>query len=239
VRTLDACLADAPKQMSCASIDIDHSKQVNDTRVHLIGDQVHARLGALISASVRDSDLAARYGGEEFVIVLPDTDSVTDFDTRVGTMDVAILKLRVGTSFPNWLLERRRRAEAAHWRWVLSVVPQSVSLRHQMDERTTPWLCGDRDRDAARSGRSDDGQGATIEGARGGRVEALGRSRVAAAEPCQHPGAGDPDCHRYVSTGTEDPRLVTQLDGDVGEVRVVRTQTGAVGGCHEPHWAGG
>lgn len=36
-----------------------------------------------------------------------------DFDARVGTMDVAIPKLRAGTYFPDWLLERRRRAEAA------------------------------------------------------------------------------------------------------------------------------
>ncbi len=36
-----------------------------------------------------------------------------DFDTRLGTMDVAIPKLRAGTYFPDWLLERRRRAEAA------------------------------------------------------------------------------------------------------------------------------
>ncbi|MGY0500805.1 IS256 family transposase [Nocardia sp. FBN12] len=34
-----------------------------------------------------------------------------DFDTRVGTMDVAIPKLRSGTYFPDWLLERRKRAE--------------------------------------------------------------------------------------------------------------------------------
>ncbi len=36
-----------------------------------------------------------------------------DFDTRAGTLDVAIPKLRQGTYFPDWLLERRRRAEAA------------------------------------------------------------------------------------------------------------------------------
>ena len=36
-----------------------------------------------------------------------------DLDTRVGTIDVAIPKLRAGTYFPEWLLERRRRAEAA------------------------------------------------------------------------------------------------------------------------------
>ncbi len=35
-------------------------------------------------------------------------------DTRAGTIDVAIRKLRSGASyFPEWLLERRKRAESA------------------------------------------------------------------------------------------------------------------------------
>ncbi len=36
-----------------------------------------------------------------------------DLDTRVGTIDVAVPKLRSGTYLPEWLLQRRRRAEAA------------------------------------------------------------------------------------------------------------------------------
>jgi len=36
-----------------------------------------------------------------------------DLDTRVGTVDVAIPKLRTGSYFPAWLLERRKRAESA------------------------------------------------------------------------------------------------------------------------------
>ncbi|GGF42051.1 hypothetical protein GCM10011399_38390 [Subtercola lobariae] len=36
-----------------------------------------------------------------------------DTDTRVGTIEVAVPKLRQGTYFPEWLLERRKRAEAA------------------------------------------------------------------------------------------------------------------------------
>jgi transposase-like protein len=36
-----------------------------------------------------------------------------DFDARAGTLDVAIPKLRSGSYFPGWLLERRRRAEQA------------------------------------------------------------------------------------------------------------------------------
>jgi len=36
-----------------------------------------------------------------------------DFDTRVGTLDVAIPKLRSGSYFPDWLLTPRRRVEKA------------------------------------------------------------------------------------------------------------------------------
>src|SRR5690606_19977067 len=36
-----------------------------------------------------------------------------ELDTRAGTIDVAIPKLRQGTYFPEWLLERRKRSEAA------------------------------------------------------------------------------------------------------------------------------
>ena len=36
-----------------------------------------------------------------------------EWDTRAGTIEVAIPKLRQGSYFPDWLLERRRRAEQA------------------------------------------------------------------------------------------------------------------------------
>jgi transposase-like protein len=47
-----------------------------------------------------------------------------DWDTRVGTIEVAIPKLRSGSYFPDWLLERRRRAEQA----LVSVVATSYLL---------------------------------------------------------------------------------------------------------------
>src|SRR6188472_2531852 len=47
-----------------------------------------------------------------------------DFDTRVGTMELAIPKLRSGSYFPEWLLERRKRAEKA----MISVVAISYLL---------------------------------------------------------------------------------------------------------------
>ena len=52
-----------------------------------------------------------------------------DFDTRAGTLDVAIPKLRQGSYFPHWLLERRRRAEAALTSVVATCYLLGVSTR--------------------------------------------------------------------------------------------------------------
>ena len=52
-----------------------------------------------------------------------------DFDTRAGTIDVAIPKLRAGSYVPDWLLERRRRAEAALTTVVATCYLLGVSTR--------------------------------------------------------------------------------------------------------------
>jgi putative transposase len=52
-----------------------------------------------------------------------------ELDTRVGTLDVAVPKLREGTYFPDWLLERRRRAEAALTSVVATCYLLGVSTR--------------------------------------------------------------------------------------------------------------
>src|SRR5215218_4673281 len=56
-----------------------------------------------------------------------------DFDTRAGTLDVAIPKLRSGSYFPDWLLERRKRAEAALTSVVATCYLLGVSTR-RMDK---------------------------------------------------------------------------------------------------------
>jgi putative transposase len=52
-----------------------------------------------------------------------------DLDTRTGTLDLAIPKLREGSYFPDWLLERRRRAEAALTSVVATCYLLGVSTR--------------------------------------------------------------------------------------------------------------
>ena len=56
-----------------------------------------------------------------------------DFDTRAGTLDVAIPKLRQGSYFPDWLLERRKRAERALTSVVATCYLLGVSTR-RMDK---------------------------------------------------------------------------------------------------------
>jgi putative transposase len=56
-----------------------------------------------------------------------------DLDTRVGTIDVAVPKLRKGSYFPEWLLERRKRAEAALITVVADCYLAGVSTR-RMDK---------------------------------------------------------------------------------------------------------
>ena len=56
-----------------------------------------------------------------------------EFDTRTGTLDLAIPKLRTGTYFPEWLLERRKRAERALTSVVATCYLLGVSTR-RMDK---------------------------------------------------------------------------------------------------------
>jgi len=58
---------------------------------------------------------------------------VRDWDTRVGTIDLAIPKLRQGSYFPDWLLEPRRRAEQAMVAVVAQCYVEGVSTRRVDD----------------------------------------------------------------------------------------------------------
>jgi putative transposase len=86
---------------------------LTDTPPDLMRHLLHTMINALLPA-----DAGSVVGAESGK---PSPERVThrkgcrhrDLDTRAGTIDVAIPKLRSGTYFPEWLLERRKRSEAA------------------------------------------------------------------------------------------------------------------------------
>jgi Transposase and inactivated derivatives len=90
----------------------------------LLGAMVKAFAESLMSAEV-DGICGADYGE-----VTPDRVNrrngyrTREWDTRAGTIELAIPKLRQGSYFPEWLLTRRRRAEQA----LISVVATSYLL---------------------------------------------------------------------------------------------------------------
>jgi diguanylate cyclase (GGDEF)-like protein len=52
-------------------VDVDHFKNVNDSRGHAAGDAVLRIIASGIAAMVRPYDSVGRYGGEEFLIIAP------------------------------------------------------------------------------------------------------------------------------------------------------------------------
>ncbi len=100
-----------------------------DLMRHLLGTVINSLLSA-------DADAVC---GAEYGTVSPDRVNSRngyrhrELDTRVGTIDVAIPKLRQGSYFPEWLLERRKRAEAALISVVATCYLLGVSTR-RMDK---------------------------------------------------------------------------------------------------------
>ncbi|HEX5755367.1 MAG TPA: diguanylate cyclase [Arenimonas sp.] len=126
LRELRRC-ARSRAPLSLAMIDIDHFKRFNDEFGHQAGDQVLASIAALLSDSLRASDVICRYGGEEFVILLCDSScegaaprleqlrlQVQELRLRHGTQALPPLTVSIGlAAFPDHALDSRSLVEAA------------------------------------------------------------------------------------------------------------------------------
>ena len=104
-------------------------KQMSQTDPDLLREMVQSFSEALMDAEV-DSLCNASHGER----TAERTNSRNGhrsrtWDTRAGTIELAIPKLRSGTYFPDWLLENRRRAERAMIAVVTECYVKGVSTR--------------------------------------------------------------------------------------------------------------
>ena len=99
-------------------------EQLQQAEPDLLRSMLTAFVQALMSADA-DAVCGAEYGSRS-----PERTNrrngyrSREWDTRAGTIELAIPKLREGSYFPDWLLERRKRAERA----LISVVATSYLL---------------------------------------------------------------------------------------------------------------
>jgi diguanylate cyclase (GGDEF)-like protein/PAS domain S-box-containing protein len=80
--------------LSCAVVDIDRFKSVNDTRGHALGDRVVQEIGRELLGAFRASDIIGRCGGDEFFIGMPDCDIETAM--RIAESLRAAVEVRSG-----------------------------------------------------------------------------------------------------------------------------------------------
>jgi len=71
--------------LSLLIIDLDHFKNINDSHGHTAGDQVLAKVGAMLKQACGENGLAARVGGEEFILILSEcgTEQATQLAEKI------------------------------------------------------------------------------------------------------------------------------------------------------------
>jgi diguanylate cyclase (GGDEF)-like protein len=85
------------QHLSICMMDIDHFKQLNDTRGHVYGDYVLREVAKVLKSETRGMDLIGRYGGEEFLGIFygADTEQSVLINDRIRSR-IEQLKLEDG-----------------------------------------------------------------------------------------------------------------------------------------------
>jgi len=70
-----AASARSGRRAALLFIDLDHFKELNDSKGHDVGDQLLVEVARRLSAGLRSDDTVARQGGDEFVVLVANLDS--------------------------------------------------------------------------------------------------------------------------------------------------------------------
>ncbi|MCA9167223.1 MAG: diguanylate cyclase [Planctomycetales bacterium] len=145
--------------LSCAMVDIDFFKSINDKYGHSKGDKVLRTVAATLNSSVSSQHVVCRYGGEEFCILMQSTDidggervaeklrkaiSDLDFGPLKVTASLGVSAISLGGSSPQELLDqadkclyvakRNGRNQVVRW----DDVPEDMSAEEKPVDRLEP-----------------------------------------------------------------------------------------------------
>lgn len=101
------------RELSCALIDIDLFKHVNDTYGHAVGDAALQAVTEVIRDRSRSTDSVGRYGGDEFCVLLPDT---AEGDAARWAERVQTAIAGIGLTAGNATVRLKATAGVAQWR---------------------------------------------------------------------------------------------------------------------------
>jgi transposase-like protein len=123
--------------MAAGPYSIDPSSYLDELLAQASPDLIREMLQGFINQIL--STQADQVGGADYATTTASRTNVRngyrhrDLDTRVGTIDVAVPKLRTGSFFPDWLLQRRIRAERALTTVIATCYLKGVSTRRMND----------------------------------------------------------------------------------------------------------
>ena len=134
------------KAFSLLLLDLDHFKEINDTRGHDAGDDYLRQVAGRLEGLRRSYDVVGRWGGDEFLVVLPE--AAADAASRVGERVRRVVaeigtgsSLSIGISSTASARSRRElllQADAALYQAKAAGGDQVVVWRHSL-----PWHAGE------------------------------------------------------------------------------------------------
>ena len=101
---IEECLEkNSSMQHALIIIDIDNFKTINDTKGHIIGDQILLAFATELNNNFRETDILGRAGGDEFVVLIKNVQSIAMVCDKLQRLIASFKKYGIENGFPGRL----------------------------------------------------------------------------------------------------------------------------------------